>query len=70
MGGEGWGSESCLDGKRRRLMRRGTRATREEGERDEGRGDDGSSFGFVIRCHPFPSHRIPSFRMVGQGHST
>ena len=37
--------EDCLEGRRRRLMRRGTRATREgggEGERGEGREDESS----------------------------
>jgi hypothetical protein len=56
-GGEGWwetrevailedlDEDSCLEGRRRRLMRRGTRATREEGgegERGEGREDESS----------------------------
>lgn len=60
-GGEGWWEvtrveiwedwdENCLEGRRRRLMRRGKRATREEGgegERGEGREDE-SSLRFVV----------------------
>ena len=47
---EDWAEENCLEGRRRRLMRRGTRATREdggEGERGEGR-EAGPSFWFVV----------------------
>ena len=46
---EDW-DENCLEGRRRRLMRRGTRATREEGgegERGEGREDE-SVLWFVV----------------------
>ena len=42
--------ENCLEGRRRRLIRRGTRATREEGgegERGEGREDE-SGLWFVV----------------------
>lgn len=47
---EDWEEENCLEGRRRRLMRRGTRATREEGgegERGEGKEDE-SSLRFVV----------------------
>jgi len=47
---EDWDEENCLEGRRRRLMRRGTRATREEGgegERNEG-SEDESSLWFVV----------------------
>lgn len=46
---EDW-DENCLEGRRRRLMRRGTRATRSEGgegERGEGREDE-SVLWFVV----------------------
>ena len=42
---EDWDEDNCLEGRRRRLVRRGTRATREEGgegERGEGREDEPS----------------------------
>ena len=47
---EDWEEGNCLEGRRRRLMRRGTRATREEGgegERGEGREEE-SSFLLVV----------------------
>ena len=47
---EDW-DENCLEGRRRRLMRRGTRTTREEGgegERGEGREDESSCLWFVV----------------------
>jgi hypothetical protein len=47
---EDWDEENFLEGRRRRLVRRGTRATREEGgegERGEGREDELRSW-FVV----------------------